>query len=130
MVELAGLVVRCLCDAVALTWSGVDSVMVDVIREHIEIVEGASGPKARIAGHRIRVQDVVIWHEKLGMSPDEIVYHYPTITLADVYAALAYYWDHRDEIERAIAEEQAFVEEFRRNHTSLLQEKLKHRRRV
>ena len=104
--------------------------MADVIRAHIEIVQGVNGPKPRIAGHRIRVQDVVIWHEKLGMSPDEIVYHYPTITLADVYAALAYYWDHRDEIERAIAEEQAFVEEFRRNYPSLLQEKLKHRWRV
>jgi len=39
------------------------------------------------------------------MTPDEIVDHYPTITLADVHAALAYYWDHRDEIERAILRE-------------------------
>src|SRR5688572_15963856 len=101
--------------------------MVDVIREHIEIVEGPSGPKARIAGHRIRVQDVVIWHEKLGMSPDEIVHDYPTITLADVYAALAYYWDHRDEIERAITEEHDLIEEFRKSHTGPLEEKLKHR---
>ena len=48
------------------------------------------------------------------MSPDEIVHHHPTITLADVHAALAYYWDHRDEIEQAIKEEDAFVEEFRK----------------
>ena len=94
--------------------------MVEVIREHIEIVQGAGGPKARIAGHRIRVQDVAIWYEKLGMSPDEIVYNYPTITLADVHAALAYYWDHRDEIERAIKEEDAFVEEFRKGYVSPL----------
>lgn len=103
--------------------------MAQVIQEHIEIGPGAGGPKPRIAGSRIRVQDVVIWHEKLGMSPDEIVHHYPTITLADVYAALAYYWDHRDEIERAIQEEHALVEEFRKRHTSPLQEKLKYRRR-
>jgi uncharacterized protein (DUF433 family) len=86
----------------------------DVSTEHIEIVEGARGPKARIAGHRIRVIDVVIWHEKLGMSAEEIVKEYPTITRADVYAALAYYWDHRDEIERKMAEDDAFVEEMRR----------------
>src|SRR5213080_1472282 len=92
--------------------------MADVIRKHIEIVSGASGPKALIAGHRIRVQDVVIWHEKLGMSVDEILYHHPTITAADVHAALAYYWDHRDEIEGAISQEQAIVEEFRRGHSS------------
>lgn len=104
--------------------------MADVIREHIEIVQGAGGPKPRIAGHRIRVQDVAIWHEKLGLSPDEIVDRHPTITLADVHAALAYYWDHRDEIERAIAAEHAFVEEFRREHTGPLQTKLKRPRRA
>lgn len=102
--------------------------MTDVIKEHIEIVEAAGGPKARIAGHRIRVQDVVIWHEKLGMSPDEIVYHHPTITLADVYAALAYYWDHRDEVEQAIAEGHALAEELRSRTKSRLSEKLKYRR--
>lgn len=99
--------------------------MIDVIRKHIEVVPGAGGPKARIAGHRIRVQDIVIWHEKLGMSPDEIVHHYPTINLADVHAALTYYWDHRDEVERDIAEEKAFVEEFRRGYASPLQQKMK-----
>lgn len=104
--------------------------MIDVIREHIEIVPGASGPEARIAGHRIRVQDVVLWHEKLGMSPDEIVHDYPTLTLADIHAALTYYWDHRDEIERAIAEEDAFVSAFRSSNPGPLLEKLNRRDRV
>jgi uncharacterized protein (DUF433 family) len=57
--------------------------------EHIEIVEGAGGPKARIRGHRIRVVDVVGWYEKAGMSADEILEEFPTITKADIYAALA-----------------------------------------
>lgn len=100
--------------------------MVTVSREHIEIVQGAGGPKARIAGHRIRVQDVAIWHEKLGMSVDEIVGQFPSISLADVHAALAYYWDHRDEIEAEIAEEEAFVAEFRKQYPEgPLQRKLK-----
>ncbi len=98
--------------------------MVDVIREHIEIVPGAGGPKPRVAGHRITVQDIVIWHEKLGMSPDEIVHNHPTITMADVHAALAYYWDNREEIERSIAEDDAFIEEFRRGYRGPLQQKL------
>jgi uncharacterized protein (DUF433 family) len=105
----------------------VGPVVADVVRNHIEVVEGPNGPKARIVGSRIRVQDVVIWHEKLGMSPDEIVHQYPTITLADVHAALAYYWDHRDDIERTIADEDAFVEEFRRGYVSPLEERLKRR---
>lgn len=52
------------------------------------------------------------------------MYNYPTITLADVHAALAYYWDHRDAIEQAIRDEDAFVDEFRRNYVSPLQRKL------
>ena len=103
--------------------------MADVMKEHIEVVDAPGGRKPRIAGHRIRVQDVVIWHEKLGMSPDEIVDRHPGITLADVHAAMAYYWDHRDHIEQAIAEEHSLVEEFRRSYTGPLQEKLNHRRR-
>ena len=99
----------------------------DVIRQHIEIVDGAGGPKARIAGHRIRVQDVAVWHEKLGLSPDEIVAQHPEITLADVYAALAYYWDHRTEIEDAIVRERSFADELRKKAVSPLMEKLRQR---
>ena len=97
--------------------------MTDVVGAHVEIVEGASGPKARIAGSRM--QDVAIWYEKMGMSADEIVQEYPTITHAGVFAALAYYWDHREEIERQIAEGDAFAEEMRRRTPSRLAEKLK-----
>jgi len=99
------------------------------MQEHIELVMGAGGPKARIAGHRIRVLDVAIWHERLGLSPNEIVQQYPDLTLADVYAALAYSWVHRDEIERAIAADDAFVAEFRRQHPGPLEEKAAHRPR-
>ena len=88
--------------------------MVDVITQHIEIVQGARGPKARIAGHNIRVQDIVVMHERLGMSVDEIVEQLPTISHADVHAALAYYWDHRDEIDAKIAADNAYVEEVQR----------------
>ena len=40
------------------------------IRRHIEIVDGAGGSKARIAGHRVRVEDAVIGHERLGLQTD------------------------------------------------------------
>ncbi len=72
--------------------------MAIVLREHIEIVPRAGGRKPRIKGSRSRVQDVAIWHGKPGLSPDEIVQEYPQLSLADVHAALAYYWDHRDEL--------------------------------
>ena len=69
------------------------------IKQHIEITLGTCGGKPRIAGHRIRVQDIVVEYEYWRRDPEEIVYHYPSITLADVHAALAYYYDHREEIE-------------------------------
>jgi uncharacterized protein (DUF433 family) len=66
---------------------------------HIEKIAGVCGGRACITGHRIRVADVVVWHEKRGYAPEEIVEMFPGITLADVYAALAYYFDNRPEIE-------------------------------
>ncbi|MEG5035626.1 DUF433 domain-containing protein [Microcoleus sp. AT3-D2] len=98
-----------------------------VIKEHIEITPGICGGKPRIAGHRIRVQDIVIWHEQMGMSPDEILYHYPSITLSDIYAALAYYHDRRDEIRSAIEAHAEFARQLKVQNPSLLQEKLKNR---
>lgn len=82
------------------------------------------GGRARIAGHRVRVQDIVIWYEHQGMTPDEIVSQIPSVTLADVHGALAYYFDHVEEIQEELRADQAFAEEFRRNHPSLLDTKL------
>jgi uncharacterized protein (DUF433 family) len=99
--------------------------MTAVISEHIEITPGVCGGKPRIAGHRIRVQDVVVWHEQMGMSPDEIVSRYPTITLADVYAALTYYHDHLEEIRQQMRESEAFVQELQAKIPSKVQQKLR-----
>jgi len=74
-----------------------------------------AGGKPRIAGHRITVQDIAIWHERLGKSPDEIAAEY-NLSLAAVYAALAYYFDHRAEIDRTIEEGQAFAEAVRQRN--------------
>ncbi|MEI6381284.1 MAG: DUF433 domain-containing protein [Cyanobacteriota bacterium ELA615] len=99
---------------------------IPIINSHIEITPGICGGKPRIAGHRIRVQDIVIWHEKMGMSPDEIIYHHPTISLSDVYAALAYYHEHLDEIRQEIENSEKIVQEIEAQSTSTLQQKLKH----
>ncbi|MER3404412.1 MAG: hypothetical protein C4289_03945 [Chloroflexota bacterium] len=77
----------------------------------------------RIAGHRITVQDIVVWHERLGLSADEIASEYG-LSLADVYAALAYYYDHREEIDQAIRADEALVAELRRKTPSKVRAKL------
>ena len=96
---------------------------VKTLDQHIEITPGVAGGKPRIAGHRITVQNVVIWHEWLGHSADEIATEYNLI-LADVYAALAYYYDHRPEIDQAIKADEAFVEILREQTPSKVTQKL------
>lgn len=92
--------------------------------ERIVKTPGTCGGRARIAGHRVRVQDIVIWYEHQGMTPDQIVSEIPTITLSDVHSALAYYFDHVQEIQEEMRADEAYVAEFRRNHPSLLDAKL------
>ena len=97
------------------------------IKQRIEITPGVCGGKARIAGHRIRVQDIVIDYEHWGMSPEEIVEQLPSITLADVHAALAYYYDNKEEIRQQIQQGKAFYEEMKAKTPSLVQQKLRER---
>jgi uncharacterized protein (DUF433 family) len=70
---------------------------------------GTCGGRPRIDGHRITVEDVAVWHERMGMSPDEIVSAHPSITLSDVHAALAYYYENRDRIDADLREGERFV---------------------
>jgi uncharacterized protein (DUF433 family) len=100
-----------------------------VSKEHIVITPGICGGKPRIAGHRIKVQDIVIWHETMGMSPDEIVYQYPIINLADVYAALTYYHDHREEIRQHMEDGEAFAKQLQGDKLSLVDKILKSKNR-
>ena len=50
-----------------------------------------------------------------GWSAEEIVRRYPYLSLAEVHAALTYYHDHREEIDREIEGEAAEVERLRRS---------------
>lgn len=76
---------------------------------HIERDPARCGGKPCIAGTRIRVWDVHVWHELRGWSPAEIITQFPQLSFADIYAALAYYHDHREEIEAQIRQDDEFV---------------------
>lgn len=91
--------------------------------QHIECTPGIAGGKPRIAGHRITVQNIAIWHDRLGLSADEIASEYD-LTLADVYAALAYYFDHRVEIDGSIEAGEAFAAALRERMPSKIRQKL------
>jgi uncharacterized protein (DUF433 family) len=90
--------------------------------EHIEITPGVAGGKPRIAGRRVTVQDIVVWHERQGLSADEIGAEHD-LSLADIYAALAYYYDHREQLDESIRGDDAYVAELRRRIPSKLTER-------
>jgi uncharacterized protein (DUF433 family) len=93
---------------------------------HIVATPGTLGGKARIGGRRISVEDIAIWHVRLGKSVDEISAEYD-LSLAEVHAALAYYYDHQAEIDRDIREGHAFVKALRNSSPSKLAKRLAER---
>ncbi len=60
------------------------------------------GGRPRIAGTGVTVQRIVGWY-KLGLTADEIADKFGHLSLAQVYAALAYYHANTEEIEAAIS---------------------------
>lgn len=79
---------------------------------HIDITPETCSGAPRIKGTRVRVQTVVQSTEQ-GLSPDEIVAAFPQISLADVYAALAFYFDNKPEMDRLIESDAEFAESVR-----------------
>jgi uncharacterized protein (DUF433 family) len=55
------------------------------------------GGEPIIRGTRTSVR-AIVENWRLGLAPEEIPHHLPHLTLAQVFAALCYYCDHRDEI--------------------------------
>jgi uncharacterized protein (DUF433 family) len=95
-----------------------------IIGEYIAVKPGFCGGKPHIMGHRIKVQHIAVWHERMGMTPEEIVVTYPSLSLPAVFAALAYYHSHRVEIDADIEAGERFVAEMKAKvGPSKLQEK-------
>lgn len=90
---------------------------------HIVRTPGVVGGEPRIAGWRIRVRDIVAARDIGGLTPEEIAATvYPQLTLAQVYSALAYYEDHRTEIDQANRSEAKFVKQFLKDHPQLIRD--------
>jgi uncharacterized protein (DUF433 family) len=95
--------------------------MTDTIDRYIQRADDSGRPC--VAGHRITVADIAIWHERLGQSADEISSEYG-LTLAEVHAALAYYHDHRIEIEEDVRASATFVDGMKQRIASKIPGKL------
>jgi uncharacterized protein (DUF433 family) len=65
--------------------------------------------RAYIAGTRVRVQDIYGYAELQGKTPDEIAVALPHLSLHQIHAALAYYFQHREAILQEIREDDDFA---------------------
>jgi len=71
---------------------------------YITCKEGVCGGEPIIEGTRTPVRSIVVYRLRLGDSVEEIARQLPHLSPAQVYDALSYYYDHRDEIDRLIEE--------------------------
>jgi uncharacterized protein (DUF433 family) len=67
-----------------------------------------------IAGTTMKVVELVTAHQAHGWSPEELHFQFPHLSLGQIHAALAYYWDHKDELDADIERRDREVEEIRR----------------
>lgn len=66
-----------------------------------------------IVGTTMKVQELVVERLAYGWSPEELLINHPYLTLGQIFSALAYYADHRAEIDQAIAEDLRLVDQLR-----------------
>ena len=61
-------------------------------KENVPIIEGTD----------MKVIELVLEKTAYGWSPEELHFQHPYLTLGQIHSALAYYWDHQDEMDRDI----------------------------
>ena len=88
-------------------------IMTDVKR-----TKDVSGGSPVTKGTRIRVVDIGMEFEYLGMSPDEIVRAHPHISLAQVHAALSYFYKHIKEMREKLRKDEAYSEKLKQKYPS------------
>ncbi len=82
-----------------------------LIVRSLEVHDG----RPRISGTGVTVHRIAAWY-KMGLSPDEIPARIGHLTLAQVYAALAYYHANRIEIDADLDTDDAEAERLEAEH--------------
>ncbi|MDQ2805842.1 MAG: DUF433 domain-containing protein [Chloroflexota bacterium] len=86
--------------------------LIETRYEHI-VLDDAGRPL--IAGTTMKVIELVEAQFAYGWSPEELHFQHPYLALGQIYSALAYYWDHRAEIDAEIQRDLAWVEQLRQS---------------
>ena len=97
--------------------------MTVIATSHIAVDPAIRGGRPHLTSSRITVDDVVLMHFRLGQSLEQIAGKHD-LPLAALHAAMAYYYDHREEVDRVIEADEAFQAACSERNASPLQEKL------
>ena len=73
-----------------------------------------------ISGTRVRVIDIAIEYDRLGLTPDQIIDAHPHLTLEAVHDALSYYYENREALDDKIRKEKEFIEKIAKETPSIL----------
>jgi len=73
--------------------------MTAVVESYIEIDENHV---AWIADTKVKVIEVAVDKLAHGSSPEEMHFQYPHLSMSQIHAALAYYYDHQEELDKEI----------------------------
>ncbi len=99
--------------------------MVETTYEHI-VLDPAGVPI--IEGTTMKVIELVLAQTAYGWSPEELHLHFPHLTLGQIHSALAYYWDHHEELDRDIERRMTSVEQIKQSlDSTALKTRLKSR---
>jgi uncharacterized protein (DUF433 family) len=85
--------------------------MTETTYEHVVLNEGGV---PYIEGTTTKIIEVVLDKIAYGWSPEEIHLHHPYLSLGQICSALAYYYDHQDELDQVIERQLEEVEDLRR----------------
>lgn len=97
--------------------------MTAVLESYIEIDENRV---AWIADTKVKVVEIAVDKLAHGSSPEELHFQYPHLSLAQIHSALAYYYDHQEELDDEILRRLSEVSELAaRQANSPLQQKLR-----
>jgi uncharacterized protein (DUF433 family) len=89
--------------------------MTEVLAQtHIVQDKNICGGQPRIKDTRIKVQHIALEFEGLGWSPDKICDEHPRLSLSDVHTAIAYYYEHKKEIDESIQNNKKFIEKLKK----------------
>jgi len=89
------------------------------VYSHVTKQPGIRGGRACIDDTRIAVVDIVAML-KQGRSAEQMLLAYPSLNLAQIHAAISYYYENQKEIEAELAEDDGWEEEHERRKAEYL----------